>query len=67
MLVRLDEQFGSAGWGNIVWKETGQEDCLGMRVNIIQCCCDSALNQGHLVEGEDSVTFFSLLRSKIIT
>jgi hypothetical protein len=31
--------------GNMVWKETCQEDCLGMRGEqfITRCCCDSAL------------------------
>jgi hypothetical protein len=43
---RFDEQFGSAGRGNMVWKETRQEDCLRMRGEQFstRCCCDSALS-----------------------
>jgi hypothetical protein len=32
--------------GNMVWKESGQEDCLGMRGEQFstQCFCDSTLS-----------------------
>ncbi len=42
---RLDEQFGSAGRGNMVWKETGLEDCLRIRGEQFRTrCSDSALS-----------------------